>query len=227
MSATRAVVDLATHAQGAVQTEQMLREAASSLGVSFEALQSDLHRAIRQKRHPFQGGTSKPVQKADLSLHPVDVVELAMLLGTRGTPELAGFVRRWLPYHLIVDPVCRPVIHALAEEEDDLMASLDEEDEECKALAARVVTAPDKLTSVEEDMGVMKAAQDYILSIWLRYTERRRQELSHQMQTLQGAERQSVVEEFAQLLLDQGKMKLGWEKASLIIECHLHRFAEE
>jgi len=227
MRATRAVIDLATHAQGAVQTEQMLREAEAALGVSFDALQSDLRRALRQKYRPASASASNTPAAEPASEHPVDEVELATLLGTHGDPEVAGLVRQWLPYPLISDPICRAVIHVLAEEEGDLMAALDEEDEACKALAAQVVNAPQKLVGTEEDMSAAKAAQDLILSIWRRYVERRRIELSHQMKTLQGEARQPVVEEFAQLLLDQGKMKLGWEKASPIMECHLHRFAEE
>jgi len=228
MRATRAVVDLATHAQGAVQTEQMLREAEAMLGVSFDALQSDLRRALRQKYRPASAGASNATAAESAPEHPADEVELATLLGSDGDSEVAGLVRQWLPYPLISDPVCRSVIHVLAEEEEpDLMAALDEEDEACKALAAQVVNAPQKLVGTEEDMSAAKAAQDLILSIWRRYMERRRIELTHQMKTLQGEARQPVVEAFAQLLLDQGKMKLGWDKASPIMECHLHRFAEE
>jgi len=228
MRATRAVVDLATHAQGAVQTEQMLREAAAALGVSLDALQSDLRRAVQKKKRPYFNRQAEPSPSGPPPEHPVDEVELAALLGASEDPEIAGLVRRWLPYPLISDPDCREIIHVFAEEEEsDLMAALDDKSDTCKALAARVVNSPQKLVSTEEDMGGIKAAQDMILSIWSRYIERRRQELSHQMQTLQGKDRQPVVEEFAQILLDQGKMKLGWDSACPIMDCHLHRFAEE
>jgi len=229
LRATRAVVDLATHAQGAVQTEQMLREAEAALGVSFDALQSDLRRTLRKKYRPtYSGGEGDPAVTEPAAEHPVDEVELATLLAAHEDSELAGLVRQWLPYPLISDPVCRTVIHVLAEEEEpDLMAALDDEDEACKAFAAQIVTTPQKWMGTEEESPVSHAAQDLILSIWRRYMERRRLELSRQMKTLQGDARQTVVEEFAQLLLDQGRMKMGWEKASPIMECHLHRFAEE
>jgi len=228
MRAIRAVVDLATHAQGAVQTEQMLREAGSSLGVSLDALQSDLRRAVQKKIRPYSNRQEEVRPTGPPVEHPVDEVELATLLGASEDPEISGLVRRWLPYPLISDPICRSVIHVLAEEdESDLMAALDDEDEACKTLAARVVNAQNKLVSTEEDMNATKAIQDMILSIWRRYIERRRQELSHQMQTVQGADRQPVVEEFAQILLDQGKMKLGWDSACPIMDCHLHRMADE
>jgi DNA primase len=225
LRATRAVLDLATHAQSAVQTEQMLREAAAGLNVGFGALQQDLRTVLRQKfRSSPPVGTDAPAPEKPAE-RPVDEVELAMLLGHRGDPELAGLVRRWLPYSLITDPVCRAVIHVLAEEEEDLMAALDDESEACQAFAAQIVNAPQKVIGTESDMNATKAAQDMILSIWQRHLDARRGELSRRMHSLEGAERQPVTHEFAQLLLDQGKVKLGWEKACPILEFHLHRLA--
>jgi DNA primase len=227
LRASRAVLDLAAHAQGAVQTEQMLREASAGLNIGFDALRQDLRTALRQK------GRSAPPAEAVVggalgkpAARPVDEVELAMLLGSYGDPELTGLVRRWLPYLLITDPICRAVIHVLAEEETDLMASLDDEGEECKAFAAQIVNAPQKLVGSEKDMNATKAAQDLILRIWQRHLDDRRAELSRRMQPLQGAERQAVLQEYGELLLDQGKVKLGWDKACPIMDLYLHRFAE-
>ena len=153
-------------------------------------------------------------------------MELAKLLGTRQDPELAGLVRRWLPYALITDPVCRAVLHALAEEEEDLMGALDEESDECKAFAAQVVNAPQKVLGTEADMGVEKAAQDMILRIWQRHLDSQREEIGRRLRSLAGAARQQAMHEFAELLLDQGKVKLGWAKACPILEIYLQRFAE-
>lgn len=225
LRATRAVLDLAAHAQGAVQTEQMLREAAAGLNVGFDALQRDLRSALRGK---FRSAPPPaPAAVADQpAVRPVDEVELAMLLGNRGDPELAGLVRRWLPYPLISDPVCRAVIHVLAEEEEDLMAALDDEGEACKAFAAQIVNAPQKVLGTEADMNIAKAAQDMILRIWQRHLDARRGELGRRLHQLAGAERQPVMHEFAQLLLDQGKVKLGWAQACPIMDLYLQRFAE-
>ena len=225
LRATRAVLDLAAHAQGAVQTEQMLREAAAGLNVGFDALQRDLRSALRGKFRSTP--PPAPAAVADQpAVRPVDEVELAMLLGNRGDPELAGLVRRWLPYPLISDPVCRAVIHVLAEEEEDLMAALDDEGEACKAFAAQIVNAPQKVLGTEADMNIAKAAQDMILRIWQRHLDARRGELSRRLHQLAGAERQPVMHEFAQLLLDQGKVKLGWAQACPIMDLYLQRFAE-
>ena len=227
LRATRAVLELASHAQGAVQTEQMLREAAAGLNVGVEALQKDLRAVVRQQSRPAPAAAAgAPAALEKPAVRPLEEVELAMLLGTRGDPELAGLVRRWLPYALISDPVCRAVIQVLAEEEEDLMAALDDESDACKAFAAQIVNAPQKLVGTETDMGATKAAQDMILRIWQRHLDARRGELSRRMHALEGAERQQATHEFAQILLDQGKVKLGWEKACPILELHLQRLAE-
>ncbi len=227
LRATRAVLELASHAQGAVQTEQMLREAAAGLGVGYSALRQDLRTLLRQKgRSSTPVGAVSPVAVGKPAVRPVDEVELATLLGTCGNPELAGLVRRWLPYPLISDPVCRAVIHVLAEEEEDLMAALDDEGEEYKIFAAQIVNSPQKVLEAEKDLNVTKAAQDLMLRIWQRHLDEKRGDLSRRMHQLEGAERQSVLQEFGALLLDQSKVKLGWEKACPILDLHLHRFAE-
>lgn len=233
LRATRAVLDLAAHAQGAVQAEQMLREAAAGLGVGFSALQRDLKRLLRQKFRsgpPPPAGTVPPGSGADRPpppAHPVDEVELASLLCSRGNPELNGFVRRWLPYTLIGDPACRALIHVLAEEEGDLMAALDGESEECQALAARIATAPPKVVGSEQATNAIKAAQDLVLRIWRRYFEDRRGVITRRMQASEGGERQALLHELAEILLDLGKLKRGWESASRIIDHHLHLMAAE
>jgi DNA primase len=175
LRATRAVLELAAHAQGSVQAEQMLREAAAGLNVGADALQRDLRRVLRQKyRAAPPADAGAPVALDKPAARPVDEVELAMLLGAGGDPELAGLVRRWLPYGLITDPDCRAVIHALAEEEQDLMAALDDERESCKAFAAQIVNAPQKVVGSEQELGATKAAQDFIMSIWRRHLDQRR-----------------------------------------------------
>ncbi len=222
LRATRAAVELAAHAQGAVQTEQMLREAAAGLGVGYDALRRDLHMAVRQKFRPAAPADAAPeAQKA--AARPVEELELATLLGARTDPELAGLVRRWVPYSLITDDACRAILHALAEEEGDLMAALGDAGEECQALAAQIVNAPQKVLGSEKDMGVEKAAQDLILRIWQRHLDGRREELGRRLKELSGEARQTTMREFAELLLDLGKLKLGWEQAHPILEIYLQR----
>ena len=223
LRATRAATELAGHAQGAVQTEQMLREAAAGLGVGYDALRRDLKAAVRQKFRPAAPESEAPAARP--AARPVEEMELATLLGA-GDPELAGLVRRWLPYPLIADPDCRAIIHALAEEEGDLMGALDDESDACKALAAQIVNAPQKAVSTEADRGVAKAAQDLILRIWQRHLAARREDLSRRMKEQDGPARQETMREVAELLLDLNKLKRGWAQAEPILDLYLQKFAE-
>ena len=201
----------------------MLREAAAGLGVGYDALRRDMKAAVRQKFRPAPPEPEAPAVRPPA--RPLEEMELATLLGA-GDPELAGLVRRWVPYDLITDPDCRAVLRALAEEEGDLMAALDDESDECKALAAQIVNAPRKAVSTEADMGPARAAQDLILRIWQRHLESVQGRLGRRKQELSGAERQEVLTEYAQLLLDLGKLKLGWERAHPILELYLQKFLD-
>ena len=68
-----------------------------------------------------------------------------------------------------------------------------------------------------------KAAQDLIVRIWQRHLGRRRQELSQRLRTLTGAEHEQAIRELAELLTDQGKLKLGWAQAQSVLTRHLDR----
>ena len=232
MKASRAAIELAMRAQDAVQTERMLREAAGALGVGYEALVADLRRARRAKE-----GAWRPLREAAapagaaavavpaLTEKPVEEVELAILLCSRGSPELAGFVRRWLPYALVADEDCRKAIHALAEEEPDFLSALDEEGETCQAFAARIANSPCKVGGGEGEEGAIKAAQDLVARMWRRHLEGRRAEIALRMRDAEGEERRDLVRELGEAVSDLGKLKAGWESASRIIDIHLGRMA--
>ena len=227
LRATRAVLELATHAQGAVQAEQMLREAAAGLQVGYTALREDLRRAQRMKSRPVSStGAGEIVPPVSGPERPVDEVELASLLCSSENPAGAAFVRRWLPYPLISDPACRTIIQILAEEEEELMSALDDASDDCKTLAAKIANAPCKIAGWEEDEYLLKAAQDLVLRIWRRHLEAQRAGISRRMQTLEGPERQRLLHEMAELLLDLGKFKRGWATASVIIDQYLQRMVE-
>ena len=224
LRATRAALELAAHAQGAVQGEQMLREAAAGLGVGEDALRRDLRALARGK---FRAAAPPEPSAPAAAVRPVEELELAMLLGAQNDPELAGLVRQWLPYPLVTDPACRAILHALVEEEGDLMAALGDESEECRALAAQIATAPQKVVGAEQELGTARAAQDLIIRIWQRHLKRRADDLGRRLGALAGAELQAAMQEYTQILLDQGKLKLGWAQAHPILELHLARFGEE
>ncbi|MDR0993302.1 MAG: DNA primase [Verrucomicrobiota bacterium] len=228
--ATQAVLDLASHAQGAAQSEHMLRTAAVALNVRVSSLQQDLRSVLRRKQRPAAYSSLSPAvppPEIPAAAHPPpEEVELAMLLGTCGTPELAGFVRNWLPYRLLTNPSCRAVIHALAEEED-LMAFLEEESEDCRAFASRIVNSPKKVMRETEAVEkVRQAAEELLLRIWRRHLKTRREELIRRMKAMKGKTHEEARRESTDLLLDQQKLKHGWASAQPIIERHLHRLLD-
>ena len=226
LHARQAVLELASKAQNEIYRDQMLREASMGIHVGVNLLHEDMKKFLRQKYRsapPAEAGS--PVAASRPTVRPVDEKELAIALGLHCDPELAGLVRRWLPYPLISDPVCRAVIHALAEEEEDLMAALDGENEECKVFAAQIVNAPQKVLGAEADLGATKEVQDLILRIWQRFLDARRIDLEYRKQTLEGAERQQVFQEYVQLVLDLKKFT-SWAQAAPIMDLYLQRFAE-
>ena len=46
------------------------------------------------------------------------------------------------------------------------------------------------------------------------------------MQSREGAERQQLLHDMTELLLDLGKIKRGWAAGSVILDQHLRRMAE-
>ena len=223
LNARRAVLDLASKAQNEIQRDQMLAEVEKGLQIDIRVLREDMKAFLRQKYRPAPAAAAAAaVPVPQPAARPVDETELAIALGLRSDPELAGLVRRWMPYDWITDPVCRAVIHALAEEETDLMAALDDESEECKAFAAQIATAPQKVVGTEADLNAARAAQDLIMSIWRRHLEGRKSELERRKQQLAGAERQAALQEFVQLMLDLKKFT-SWEKAVPIMDLYLRR----
>ena len=228
LRSTRAVIELASNAPSAVQAEQLLREAATELGVGFVALQNDLRRTLRMKYRLGGAGARGAeagdggAERAGPAAHPVDEVELAALLCAHPDPELTAFVRQWLPYDLLSDADCQTIVAILAEEEEELMSALDDAGERCQTLAARVATAPSKVTGAEQDENLVKAAQDLVLRIWRKHLENRRAAISEKMNTAGGEERKSLLHEMTQLLLDIGKLKRGWEAAKPILTAHLN-----
>ena len=106
------------------------------------------------------------------------------------------------------------------------MGALDAESEECKTFAAQIVNAPQKVLGKEQDLGVEKAAQDLILSIWRRHLQRRREELERRMQTLAAGERPQAFQESVQMLLDLKKLEASWPQAQPILDLYLQRFLE-
>ena len=62
------------------------------------------------------------------------------------------------------------------------------------------------------------------MNLWRRRLDDRRAELTRRLKELAGDERREATRELAELLLDLGKLKLGWAQAHPIIDLHLQKF---
>ncbi len=226
LKASRAVLELAGHAQNATQAEGMLRTASVALNISLTSLQGDLRRLMRRQRRGMApaASTDAPPSVPQQPMPPEEI-ELAMLLGTCGTPEVTAFIREWLPYSLLTHADCRLVIQTLAEEED-LMTAAGDGSDACQQLAARIANAPKKVSGVVEVEGsALKAAQDLVIGIWRQHLERLRLKLANQLKTADPAGRDALRHEFNAVVLDKQKLKRDWKTAQPIIELYLSRLA--
>ena len=220
----QAVLDLAAKAQNEIQRDKMLAEIEKGLQLDIRVLHKDMQNFQRQKFRPAQPAEAPA---ADIpASRPVDEVSLATLLGTCGNPEVAGMVRRWLPYSLISDPICRTVIRVLAEEEEDLMAALDEEGEECKSFASQIVNTPQKIIGAEKLSADLQAAQELIMSIWRQQLRIQQNELDLRKKTLTGESYKDAMRDFNQLLLDINVLHRGWAQAHPIIDLYLQKLLD-
>jgi len=154
-----------------VQRDWMLRRASVELGVNMEALRKDLG-AVRHGRKRDRASVSKAASPA--VRRPVDEVAVAEILVAY--PELKELASRYLPLESLTDPDCRTIVEQLlahaGEVNWNLMSELTDASEECRRLAASVLSAPDR--SASSELPPEHAMQDYIVRIRRKHLERQR-----------------------------------------------------
>lgn len=229
LQALKPVIELATHARSSAQAELMMREASSALGVGVPSLMKDLE-AARRRKYRAQAASSEassesapvppPVQLPPIPEIPVEPppeeYDLAALLCNDATPELTGFVRQWLRYPLVTHPHCRPIIAALAEEEN-LLSAIDDEPDACKTLASRIANSGSRIEGKEDITTPDRAVRDLVLRIWCRHIERRQREI---LRTLRGPTtlaRTALLTEYNDLAKDLIQLRRGWPTAEPVL----------
>lgn len=238
MQALKPVIELATHAQSSAQAELMMHEASLSLGVGVPSLMKDLQAARRRKYRfqtatvPASDATAIPAPDApDNPAAPLPVaptepppeeLDLAILLCSNASPELAGFIRQWIRYPLLTHPGCRAIVTALAEEED-LFSSLDDAPDSTKTLAARIANTPSRIAGGEDISTPERAAQDLVLRIWLRYLQRRQRQIQRTLPSAPAADKVPLLAEINTLAKTQTLLRRGWTSA----EPHLLRLLDQ
>ena len=242
MQALKPVIELATHAQSSAQAELMMHEASLALGVGVPSLMKDLQ-AARRRKYRFQTATAPvPATPSDDSAAfpsslsdsaappppaapaepPPEELDLATLLCTNTSPELAGFIRQWIRYPLLTHPGCRAIVTALAEEED-LFSSLDDAPDSTKTLAARIANTPSRIAGGEDISTPERAAQDLVLRIWLRHLQRRQRQIQRTLPSAPAADKVPLLAEINTLAKTQTLLRRGWPTA----EPHLLRLLDQ
>lgn len=204
--------ELVSNAPGAVQREQMLREAAVALGIGAEALASDTASLLRRKARFARAGAGAETPEAAAverilstpgeSAVPPAPEERALaelLLGAADAEGIAILVRDHLRYDWLTETI-RPVIAALAEEEGDLLAALEGESEAAQALAAELTNSPNRVRVAaagegSRDEAEARAAEDCIRKIWRRRLAGERARLARALDSDGGADRAAIAGE--------------------------------
>ena len=203
----RAVLELINRAPTAVQRDLLLRQAAEMLHISEDALRQDLRRL---NRAPTRETDRLPPPRV---VHPVEEIRLLELLVHH--PDVTEMARHHLAPQYLADADCRVLYGKLLIQDGDLNTALAGESEECQRLAAQIQAAPDRIEG--ETYTPEQAAQELVLNIARSALERQCAGKKKQRDEAQGAERDQLTREIAQLTLDIKSLQQGWSKAELAL----------
>ncbi|MBQ7251486.1 MAG: DNA primase [Kiritimatiellae bacterium] len=225
--------ELVSNAPGAVQREQMVREAAVAFGLSAEALASDVASLIRRKARfaradaPAEtGGEAAAVERilaepaggpSAVPPAPEERALAELLLGAADAEGIAMLVREHLRYDWLTETI-RPVVAALAEEEGDLLAAIEGEGEATQALAAELTNARYRIVAPGEgsrEEAEARAAEDCLRKIWRRRLAGERARLTRELDRCDDAGRAGIAAELRGLQAVKGAVESpDWSLAS-------------
>jgi DNA primase len=206
------VCELISNAPGAIQREQLVREAAVALGVGAEALASDVASLIRRKAR-FGRPDAAPGPEAEaveriLARPAEDIVPPApeerllaeLLLNAPDAPDIAILVREHIRYDWLTGTI-RPIVAALAEEEGDLLQAIEGEGEGTQALAAELTNSAYRPLAGDESPGsaALSAAADCIRKIWRHRLDAERRRLTRALDQGDEAARGKIADELRSL----------------------------
>jgi DNA primase len=210
-----AVLQTVGHVSGAVQRDQLIRQAAAGLHLTEEALRSDLRRV--QRGMPAPSARSEPDAEGETSASepPADEATLAELLLAH--PEQTGLVRTYLPLECLQDDTCRKVLGSIlrhAGEGHWKPSESEMADDRFARLAARISVAPREV--IGSDFSPEDTVRRLILSLWKREMQRRRETLQRRIET--AAQPMDLEMERQELTMKIKVLERGWEAASILLE---------
>lgn len=218
----RTVLETIQQAESPVQRDQLLREAAQRMGVGEAILREELNRMARRRFTPEPRPEPEPVQPVVATPPPVEERALAHLLLHH--PESASLVRRYLKTDQLGDPDCQAIVahllRAPGDADGDLAGMARDRGDRCVRLAAELAAEEQRLRGDEEPW--QRAAQEIILSIRRRAMERRRRELTQARDRAEPGQRAELDQQIAELVLDMGVLRQGWERALPLLDLDTH-----
>lgn len=201
-------------APSAMLRDQMVRQTATRLNLTEDAVREDLQKRLKKISRPsWEEAREAPVKPVE---HPRGEVDLAKMLAHH--PECAQLVAKYLPLQFITDADCRTIIAILLHPGSNLNTELSDASDECKRLAAEILQADPKSKSSE--LPPEAAAQDLVIGIRQKAMDVQRQELARRRDAATGEEFNRIDAEYKQLVLDMKNLRGGWDKARLILELH-------
>lgn len=213
----RTVLETIRQAESPVQRDQLLREAGQRMGVGEAVLREELDRMARRRFTPEPRPEAEPAPPADAP-PPVEERALAHLLLHH--PESASLVRRYLKPDQLGDPDCQVIVahllHLPGDADGELAGLARERGDRCVQLAAALAAEEQRLRGDEEPW--QRAAQEIILTLRRRALERRRRELTRAREQAAPDERAELDQRIAEVVLDLGVLRQGWEKALPLLD---------
>ncbi len=218
MKVSKAALATISQSPNAIQRDVLIQTVARRLGVSAEALHSELRHLRRHAPPPATDGATKP----ELVQRPINEVLLAEHLGTN--PDLVTIMELFLPFTMITDPTCRAFLEVLRDssrEGVDVMQLLTERDDSERNLstfAAQVLSAPHKAGLEGNDR---QAVEGLILGMWRNELMNRRNQIEQQ---LQGNPDESVhadlTAQWAQLTTDIKRLS-RWDTGEPVLKLYI------
>ena len=214
----RTVLETIQHAESPIQRDQLLREAATRLGVGDAVLREDMNRMARRRLTPE--AAPAPANEGTAPEAPVPVEERALAHLLMHHPEAIELIQRYLRPALLSDPDCQALVELLLApsrgESADLAAAARERGDRCLRLVAELTAEDGRFVDKEEPW--QRAAQEIILAIRRRALERKRRELTQARDQAPAAERATFDQQMAELVYDLGVLRQGWAKALPMLE---------
>jgi DNA primase len=214
MRTVQTVLDLVHCVPSSVRRDQYLAIAADRLGLREDALRRDLSRKRKPARRAPEEETHQP---AATVRRPPE--ELALLETLCAHPETVSLVEQYLPLSEMADDACRALAEQLLDNSGDETFSLAvavSDNDELTRLAARVQVEPRNVT--DGGLTPEQAVQKIILVIRRKHLERRRDEITRQIDTAEDGEREELRRDRARLVLDISRFRQGWDAALPILE---------